>query len=85
MSTHAEGRLVLAILAIESGQFQSIRRAAQVYDIKRSTLQNRLRGITARGDYIPNNRNLTKNEEAVIIKYILNLDSRGFSPWPRDI
>ena len=36
--------------------------------------------MTARYDYKPNLKKLTKLKEGVIVKHILNLDSRGFLP-----
>ncbi|KAF2181589.1 hypothetical protein K469DRAFT_792116 [Zopfia rhizophila CBS 207.26] len=45
-SIHNEGRLFLAILVIEKSQLQSVRHAAAVYDIPRTTLQRRRTGTT---------------------------------------
>jgi hypothetical protein len=79
-SAQNEGRLLLAKQAIEQGQFQSNRRAAKVYDANRETLRQRRRGRSSRRNCVPNSRKLTDLEESVIIQYILDLDSRGFSP-----
>ena len=43
-----DGRLLLAIRAIKSDRVTSIRKAAQLYDIPRSTLQRRLNGTKER-------------------------------------
>ncbi len=78
-STDPEGRMALAILAIRLGQIKSVRAAAKVYSIKRKTLSLRLNGIQSRRDTIPHNQKLTLSEESVIINYVLDLNSRGFS------
>src|SRR5258708_37927762 len=79
-STYKEGQIALAIYSIDQAQFRSERSAAKTYDVPRTALQRRRAGIYARRDYEPNSKKLTKLEESVIIKHILDLDSRGFSP-----
>ena len=44
------------------------------------TLSERIAGITSRDKSRPNYLKLLKLEEEVIIRYILDLDSRGFTP-----
>ena len=44
------------------------------------TLSERIAGITPRNKTRPNCSKLLKLEEEVIIRYILDLDSRGFTP-----
>ena len=72
--------MALAILAIQLGQIKSVLRAANVYSVKRKTLARRLNGIQSQRDTIPHNQKLTLSEESVIITYVLDLNSRGFSP-----
>jgi hypothetical protein len=84
-NTNKEGRILLAIQAIEEGHFKSIRAAAAVYRVSRTTLTRRLNGIASQSDYRPKIRNLTESEESVVVKHILDLDSKGFSPSPRDV
>ena len=79
-SSNQEGRILLAIHAIKQGQFQSVRAAATSYDIPRTTLRDRMRGMTSRRDSTPNFRRLTLYEESALVQYILNLDSHGFPP-----
>ena len=79
-SPDQEGRILLAINAIKQGQFQSVRVAAASYGIPRTTLRRRIEGMTSRRDSIPKSQNLTSYEESALIQYILDLDSRGFSP-----
>ena len=39
-----------------------------------------MNGMTSRRDSTPNSQKLTSYEEAALVQYILDLDSRGFSP-----
>jgi hypothetical protein len=75
-----EADIYLAILAINSNQVQSIKRAAAIFSVPESTLRDRRAGVTARHDCVPNSKKLTKLEEEVIVKHVIELDSRGFSP-----
>jgi DDE superfamily endonuclease/Tc5 transposase DNA-binding domain len=84
-SSNREGRLLLAKEAIEQGQIQSIRAAADAYDVAPSTLSSNIRGVPLRSDCIPNCRKLSLCEEEAIVQYILDLDSRGFPPRPQDV
>jgi hypothetical protein len=63
----------------------SRRKAAVIYDIPESTLRNRMGGRPPRSDTRANSLNLTELEEGVIINYILDRDSRGFSPRQADM
>ena len=66
-SVQKEGRLALALLAIQRHQIPTERRAAGLYNVPKSTLQDRRGGMTARRDCEPNSKKLTKLEELVII------------------
>jgi hypothetical protein len=63
-----EGRIALAVQAIKQGQFSSVRAAAQAYDIFKSTLSRRVKGINARRDSTPINRKLTTTEESTLVE-----------------
>jgi hypothetical protein len=82
-SSNQEGRILLAIYAIKQGQFQSVRAAAASYDIPRTTLRDRIHGMTSRRDSTPNLQKLSPYEESALIQYILDLDSHGFPPRPQ--
>ena len=75
-----EADIFLAISAINQNQILSKRRAATIFKVCRRTIDRRRAGIAARRDCEPNSKKLTKLEEEVITRHILNLDSRGFSP-----
>jgi hypothetical protein len=75
-----EGRLELALQAYISGQFKRLRRAAAAFNVTHQRLSDRLHGITSRAQTRPNRHKLTATEEQTIVRYILDLDSRGFAP-----
>ena len=75
-----EADIQLAISSIQSKQIQGNRPAAAVYDVPETTLRRRRAGIPARRDCQPNSRKLSQREEEVIVRYILDLDTRGFAP-----
>src|SRR2546430_14142211 len=78
--TQIEGRVSLAISAINRSEFKSVRSAAETYDVDEKTIRRRRAGILPRRDCIPNMKKFTELEESVIIQHSLDLDSRGFSP-----
>ena len=80
MSQNQEGRIQLALTAYKNKQFRSYRKAAAAYNVNYRTLTKRAKGVTFRPETRPNCHNLTKTEEQTIIRYILDLDSRGFAP-----
>ena len=51
-----------------------------MYNVPRSTLHSRRAGIAAQRDCKPKSKKLTKLEKEVIVRHILELDSRGFAP-----
>ena len=75
-----ERQLFLAIQAIQKDSNLSVRAAAKIYSVPRSTLGTRLQGTTPRRDTMSKSQKLTKLEELTIVEHILNLDSRSFPP-----
>ena len=75
-----EGRIELAIEAFKAGQFKSLRRATMAFNVPQTTLLRRYKGTLARANTRPNRQKLTATEEQTLTQYILDLDSRGFSP-----
>jgi hypothetical protein len=55
--------------------------AAKIYKVPETTLRHRMASLTARPETRPNRQKLSELEEGVIIRYILDLDTRGFAPW----
>jgi hypothetical protein len=75
-----EARIIIAIEAIGTSKRISYRKAAIIYNVLESTLRARINGRSSRADYRPKACNPTKLEEEVIVRYILDLDTRGFAP-----
>jgi hypothetical protein len=81
-SQEQEGRIQLAISDLKNQKISSVRQAARIYNVSRSTLQDRLKGMTYRAETRANGHKLTKSEEDSLIKWILDLDKRGLPPRP---
>ncbi|XPS97955.1 hypothetical protein M3J09_007171 [Ascochyta lentis] len=75
-----EDRILFALQAIKCDASLSIRRAAAIYNVPRSTLGDRRAGMTAQRDLHPSRANLSKHEEEVLIQQIRKLNARGFAP-----
>ena len=58
-----EARLILALKALENNENLSLREAAKIYDVSRTTLAQRRAGKPARRDIPANLRSLTDLEE----------------------
>ena len=78
--SYNEADILLASSSLDRQQLGSSRRAASVYNVPKSTLNDRRAGKPARRDCQPNSKKLTQLEEEVIVRYILDLDGRGFAP-----
>jgi hypothetical protein len=66
--------------AVWSSSKMSIRRAATLYEVPRSSLAYRLAGRSPHNETKANYHKLTEVGEEVIVRYILDLDIRGFAP-----
>jgi hypothetical protein len=73
-----EGRIALAIHALNQGQIKAIRQAARVYSVPYETLRARRRGLTARRDTRNAACILEEQEEQVLTQRLLNLAMQGF-------
>ena len=80
--TEQEGRILVAIQAIENQEKLSIREAARIYDIPFSTLQARLAGRKNRVELRANSFKLTEIEENSLKKWVISMDIRGAAPRP---
>ena len=76
-----ESRIIMAMEAIQTSKKRMSRwAAAKLYDVLETTLRARITGRPPRPEERPNCHKLTDLEEEVLIRYILDLDSRGFAP-----
>jgi hypothetical protein len=81
-SLDTEARIQLAIKALVSGTIPSQRKAATLFNIPRSTLQDRLRGIRPAKDFHESQQRLTPAEEDAIKRCLHTLTVWG---WPATI
>jgi hypothetical protein len=58
-SANQEGKILLALNDIQNGRIKSIRAAAQLYNIPRSTLQTRTQGVVSIAERRPSSYKLT--------------------------
>jgi hypothetical protein len=75
-----EGQIQLALQAMERDEKLSLRKAAELYSVARTTLHERRKGNHPRTDINPKSRNLDDLEEQVIVRRVLDLYEQGFSP-----
>jgi len=75
-----EGRIQLALSAYNQRQFQSRQLAAKAFNAPLATLARRYNRIPHRLDTRNARHKLTAIEEQTILRYILDLNSRGFAP-----
>ncbi len=62
-----EGRILLAIKAIQNQSASSIRAAAAIYDVPWTTLRDRLNGTANRENIRANSHKLTQNKEDSLV------------------
>jgi hypothetical protein len=79
-STQDEGKIELAISDLKNGRIRSIREAARIYTVARTTLQDRMKGVPYRQIIRANGHILTQSEEDSLVKWVLDLDRRGLPP-----
>ena len=70
----------MALEALKNDKNLSLREAAKIYNVSRTTLTQRRAGKPARRDIPANSRNLTDLEEQTIVQYVIELDTRAFPP-----
>ena len=63
----------------------SIRRIVKTYDVSRITLRNRIENYILKTEERNVQHNLISIEEEILVRYILDLNSRGFSSRINDI
>jgi hypothetical protein len=77
-----ESRIQLAVSDYKKGNLTSVKEAARVHGVAYETVRD-LNGLQAKCHTIPRTRKLSVDQENALVKYILNLNSRGFPPKPR--
>ena len=75
-----EERIQFAVEALRSGQIRSIRKAADAFDVPKSTLHERVKGVGTRHQAQVRNRKLSPTEKDALIRWIQSMDGRGMSP-----
>ena len=80
VGTWSEHQLVLAVQALQKDPKLSVRKAAKIYNVPRTTLANRRDGQQTISELSTNRRKLAESEENAIVRYIIDLDSRSFPP-----
>ncbi|KAJ5337526.1 zinc finger protein [Penicillium brevicompactum] len=76
-SIEQEGRILLAIKALKNGRFISVAAAARSFEVPRSTLQDRMKGITSWSDTRAIGHKFTQLEEESIQDWLISMDHRG--------
>jgi hypothetical protein len=80
-----EGKILLALQALQNDPKLSMRHASQIYKVGYSTLRDRRHSRQSRRDIMPNSRKLSILEEEVLLQSILDQISQGFPPQIRII
>jgi hypothetical protein len=75
-----EGRIEIAIQALRNKKVTSVNEAARVYEVPRSTLHDRARGLSSRETTRANCSKLDEIEEDSLERWILDMDARGKAP-----
>ena len=75
-----ESKVILAIEAIRTTKKMSIRRVAKTYDVPESSIRLRMKGTASLAERRHNRHQLNPTEEDTLVRYILDLDTRGFPP-----
>ncbi|ODM17099.1 hypothetical protein SI65_07498 [Aspergillus cristatus] len=84
-SIEQEGRIILAMSALQKKEITNIREAARLYNIPRTTLRDRLKGSSYRAEQRANGHKLTQNEEESLVQWIFSMDQRGAAPRPAHV
>jgi hypothetical protein len=81
-SAEKEGRILLALQAVQNSQIKSLHAAAKLYDIPYTTLHNRATGVPSCVDKRWHSYKLTQLEEDSLSEWIVSINLRGVAPRP---
>src|SRR6266699_6083239 len=84
-SASNESQLQYTLQTFERDPQLSIRKVVRLYNIPRTTLSVRINGRSICEDIIANSRKLTALEKEMVVREVLDLNSRGFLPRIYDI
>lgn len=79
-NTYTEADIQLALSDLQNQRIQSVKQAARIYNIPKSTLYDRRAGKRMRRDCEANSKRLTKLEEEAIVQQVLDQSERGLAP-----
>ena len=82
---YTEGDIILAVSDIKLNQNLSVKRAATIYNVPRTTVRRRRTGQRSRRECEPNSKRLTKLEEEAIVQRILEESLRGIPPLKANV
>jgi hypothetical protein len=77
-----EGRIWLAIIAIQNKEISAIKQAAHCFNVPETTLRTRLPGTPDRSETRANSYKLTQTEEETLKNWVISIDLRGVAPRP---
>ena len=77
-SSSKESHMILALEAMKNNPYLTIRTAAKLYEIPHTTLQTQYANVQSRHDIPTNSTKLTLIEETILLKTILDLNTRRF-------
>jgi hypothetical protein len=78
--TYTEADVQLAISDIKAQRVQSVKQAADIYNVPRRTINRRRAGKRMRRDCEANSKRLTKLEEEAIVQRVLEQSAQGLAP-----
>jgi hypothetical protein len=81
-SFEQDGKILLAIKALQNEDIPYITAAARVYNVPRSTLRDRVNGALAKPTTRGNRLKLTQLDEKVLTKWVVSMNDRGAAPRP---
>lgn len=80
-----EGKVLLAIKALKNESASSQRQAAAIYTTPRTTLRDRLKGVSYRDTRNGRHKLTQEEEEDSLTRWILDMDSCGAAPRPATV